>query len=103
MTLTKILFSNNMVRSDDEYLNYLSLGMKVQWAENRVYFPLNNDDREKIIENEKVSKINIKDLSREYKQALLYIVQKISGQTDSDVKRALKQIEKQYNGGAKWQ
>lgn len=103
MTLTKILFSNNMVKSDDEYLNYLALGMKVQWAENRIYFPNNNDDREKIIESEKVSKINIKDLSREYKLSLSYIVQRISGQTDNDVKRVLKQLEKQYDGGAKWQ
>lgn len=101
--LTKILFSSNTLKSDDEYLNYLSLGLRVTWAENRIYFPTTNEDRERIIENEKVSKINIKDLSREYKQSLAYIVQKVSGATDNDVRRALKQLEKTNNGGAKWQ
>lgn len=103
ITLTKILFSNNAQQADDEYLNYLSLGMRVQWAENRIYFPLNTDDREKLIESEKVSKINIKELSREYKQALSYIIQKISGAQDNDVKRIIKQLEKENDGGTKWQ
>ena len=77
--------------------------MKVQWAENRVYFPLNLDDREKLIESEKVAKINIRDLSREYKQALSYIVQKISGAQEGDVKKIIKQLEKEYSGGIRWQ
>lgn len=96
LTLTKILFSNNTEQADDEYLNYLALGMRVQWAANRIYFPLDNNDKEILIENQKVAKINIKNLSKEYKQALTYITEKITGQTNGDAKKAVKQMERIY-------
>lgn len=103
ITMTKILFSNSMDPAEDEYLNYLSLGMRVQWAENRVYFPLNNEDRVRLLESQKVAKINIKDLSRDYKQSLAYVTEKISGEVGDIVKKTMKQIEKDTSGGVKWQ
>lgn len=103
LTLTKVLFSNNTEQADDEYLNYLSLGMRVQWAENRIYFPINNDDRDKLVESEKVAKITLKDLSKEFKQSLCFIAARISGAGDGEVKRVLKQLEKDNDGGSKWQ
>ena len=103
VTMTKILFSNTMSQAEDEYLNYLSLGMKVQWAENRVYFPLNNEDTIKLLESQKVAKINIKDLSRDYKQSLAYVTEKICGEVGDRVKKVIKQIEKDTSGGVKWQ
>ena len=103
ITLTKVLFSNNTYQTDDEYLNYLSLGMRVQWAENRIYFPLDTTDRDVLLESEKVAKINIKDLTKEYKQALAFIIQKMTGTPESDIRKLIKQLEKENDGGTKWQ
>ncbi len=93
LNLTKILFSNNTLEEDDEYLNYLTLGLRVQWAEQRVYFPLDNLDRERIIENEKSQSITLKNISKEYKNALAFITKTILECTDGEVKKAIKLLE----------
>lgn len=76
--LTKVLFSKDILKEDDEYLNLLSLGRKVIWNENyRVYFPLDNGDESVIIENQRVAKIGIRKLSSQYKESLYYIIEDI--------------------------
>lgn len=76
--LTKVLFSKDILKEDDEYLNLLSLGRKVIWNENyRVYFPIDNGDESVIIENQRVAKIGIRKLSSQYKESLYYIVEDI--------------------------
>lgn len=78
ISLTKILFSKDILKEDDEYLNFLSLGKKVIWNENyRVYFPIDNGDESIIIENQRVAKIGIRKLSSQYKESLYYIVEDI--------------------------
>lgn len=78
INLTKILFSKDILKEEDEYLNFLSLGKKVIWNENyRVYFPIDNGDQSVIIENQRVAKICIRKLSQQYKESLYYIVEDI--------------------------
>lgn len=78
MNLTKILFSKDISKEDDEYLNFLSLGKKVIWNKDYVvYFPLENGDQSVIIENQRVEKIAIRKLSSQYKESLYYIIEDI--------------------------
>lgn len=95
--LTKILFSKDMLKEDDEYLTYLSLGTKVIWNDEfRIYLPLDNGDQSVIIENQRVSKTGIKKLSSQYKEALSYVVEDIS--TDAslqEIKKVFKLLEKE--------
>jgi hypothetical protein len=96
MSLTKILFSKEMSIEEDEYLNFLSLGYKIVWNENKIYFPIENGDLSTIYENQRVAKIRFKNLSVEYKDQLGYISEQIledvSGAT---IRRTIKNIEKQ--------
>lgn len=96
MSLTKILFSKEMSIEEDEYLNFLSLGYKIVWNENKIYFPIENGDLSIIYENQRVAKIRFKNLSVEYKDQLGYISEQIledvSGAT---IRRTIKNIEKQ--------
>jgi len=48
--MTKILFSKEVTKEDDDYLNYLSLGSKVMWEDDRIYFPLEMGDKTEIID-----------------------------------------------------
>ena len=75
--LTKVLFAQEVLKEEDEYLNYLSLGYKVIWDENRIYFPIENGDASIIAENQRVAKIKFRRLSGEYKDGLIYICQEI--------------------------
>ena len=96
MSLTKILFSKEMSVEEDDYLNFLSLGYKIVWNENKIYFPIENGDQSVIYENQRVAKIRFKNLSVEYKDQLEYISEQIledvSGNT---IRRTIKNIEKQ--------
>ena len=93
--LTKILFSNKMTQAEDEYLNFLSLGYKINWNNEKIYFPMLSQDRDIIIENQRLSKIKFKGLSQEYKDSLIYLVQEISGEASgNNIKKIIKKLEK---------
>ena len=95
INLTKILFAKEILKEDDDYLNFLSLGYKMIWDEERIYFPIENGDLTVIAENQRVQKIKFKKLSISYKDGLSFIVQQILDQnSDTYVRRAIKIIEK---------
>lgn len=95
MKLTKVLYAKGATKEEDDYLNYLSLGYKVEWEEERVYFPFEVGNQSVIVENQRVAKIKFRKLSNQYKESLIYIVQQILGQDDYfEIKRIFKQLEK---------
>ena len=95
ISLTKVLFSKDMIKEEDDYLNFLSLGCKIIWNENRIYFPIENGDLSVIYENQRVAKIKFKKLSVQYKDGLGYIVEEILGDvSENDIRRTIKSIEK---------
>lgn len=95
MELTKIFFSNQMSKAEDDYLDFLSLGYKIKWNNEKIYFPMNSEDQDIIIENQRLSKIKFKGLSSGYKGALLYLVQEIdNNDSESNIKRTVKLLEK---------
>ena len=95
ISLTKILFSEEMLKEEDDYLNFLSLGYKVIWNEYRIYFPIENGDLSVIYENQRVAKIKFKKLSVQFKDGLVYIAQEILSDTsETTIRRIIKNIEK---------
>lgn len=95
LNLTKILFTKEMLKEDDDYLNFLSLGCRVNWDDERIYFPIENGDLSVITENQRVQKIKFKKLSIQYKDSLEFIVQQILNQkSDSDVRKTIKLLER---------
>lgn len=75
--MTKVLFSKEVSKEDDEYLNYLSLGAKVMWEDERIYFPLEMRDKTAIINNQKVAKVRFENLTSMYKDGMEFIIAKI--------------------------
>lgn len=95
INLTKILFAKEVLKEDDDYLNFLSIGRKVIWDEERIYFPIENGDLSVIAENQRVQKIKFKRLSVQYKDSLSFITQQILNQNnDSYIRKAIKIIER---------
>ena len=84
-----------MLKEEDDYLNFLSLGCKIVWDEERIYFPIENGDLTAISENQRVQKIKFKKLSIQYKDNLGFIVQQIlNKKSDSDIRKTIKMIER---------
>lgn len=92
---TKVLFSKEALKEEDEYLNFLSLGTRVIWTDERIYFPFEVGDQTVIYNNQRVSKIKLKGLSVQYKEQLMYIVGEILGVNSyTEIKKIFKKIEK---------
>lgn len=96
LNITKILFAKDILKEEDDYLNYLSLGYKVIWNEYRIYFPLEMGDQAAMIENQRVEKIKFGNLTQQYKESLLFIIEDIveDSRITRDIKRELKRKEK---------
>lgn len=82
LQLEKVLFSREMLRDEDDYLNYLSRDFKIVWLERKLYFPLENGDQSVIAENQRLGRIRYKQLSPHYKDALAILVEEIMEDTD---------------------
>ena len=66
-----------MLREEEEYFDYLVLGTKAIWNEEKVYFLLENGDLPAIMENQRISKIKFKNLSNEYKANIAFLINDI--------------------------
>lgn len=95
--LTKIIYSKNISKEENDYLNYISLGTKAVWNEDYIlYLPIDNGDQSIIIENQRVSKIGIRKLSNQFKDGLQFIVFDILGEgKEKEIKKAFKLLEKE--------
>lgn len=92
---TKVLFSKDATKEEDDYLNFLSLGSKIIWNEERIHFPFEVGDQTVIYKNQRVSKIKFKKLSTQYKEGLMYITIKILQDIDENIiRRTFKKIER---------
>ena len=95
LNITKVIFSRTASKEDDDYLNYLSLGYKITWNEEIIYFPFEIGDQSVIAENQRVSKIKFRKLSEQYKEALIYICQQILEQNEyQKMKKIFRQLER---------
>ena len=95
INMTKVLFSEEILKEEDDYLNFLSLGLKVVWNEYRIYFPIENGDLSVIHENQRIAKIKFKRLSVQYKDSLCYIATEILDETsEGQIRKVIKAIEK---------
>lgn len=95
MEMTKVLYSKDMSKEEEDYLDYLSLGRKVIWNEYRIYFPIENGDLSVLAENQRISKIKFKRLSTQYKEGLLYLVNDMDRNiSERDIRNAIKMIER---------
>mgnify|MGYP000534368190 CR=1 FL=1 len=93
--MTKVLFSKYMTNEEDEYLNYLSREYRIVWDDVKIYYPFEIGDQSAIIENQRVAKIKFRNLSNQYKESLLFMVEQIVDNVSlNELKKIMKNIEK---------
>lgn len=91
--MKKILFERDFLEEDDEYLNLLSLTYPIDWEEDKIYFPYDQGDLTAIIENQRVTKIKVKNLSEQYRESLFILAQEILPEAKTaEFKKAFKNL-----------
>ena len=94
LPLTKVLFSKEILKSENDYLDYLALGYKVIWNDYKLHFPLEHGDQSAIITNQRVSKIKFGNLTSQYRDSLTFIAEDIQKQiSSSKFKKMMKNEE----------
>lgn len=95
--LTKVYFTTDMTKEEDEYLDYISLGYKVKWDKNIVNFPLELGNYSVTVENQIVSRIKIKRLSGDYRDSLEYLIKLMFSDdvSQKELSQAMKYLEKE--------
>lgn len=96
VTATKIMYLKHITKQDDEYINYLAQGRKVNFNPNDiVYLPFENGDLTIIYENQRVKKIRLKKISEQFKSGVLYVASQIADAKDyRELLKPLKILEK---------
>lgn len=93
--MKKVYFTKKAKTEEDEYFDYVSLGCKVLWDEDRIYFPFEQGDQTTLMENQRISKVKIKKLTQSYKDGLMYLASDlIDPREDGVLRKAYKQLEK---------
>ena len=88
--MTKVLFSQEMLAEEDDYLNFLSFYYSIRWEDNKIYFPCDTNDLSAQIENQRISRIRFKNLSETYKDGLFSLAEDII--QDNKLKPEIKKI-----------
>jgi len=93
ITMTKVLFSRDILQEEDDYLNFLSFYFPITWEKEKIYFPYEEGDSTVIIQNQRISRIVFKDLSQQYRDGLSIIAEQILPEIKSgEWKRVFKKI-----------
>lgn len=91
--ITRIFFTDEISKEEEEYFDYLSLGIKAIWSEEKLFFPLENGDNSAIMENQRISKIKFSNLSNEYKNNIRLIVRDIDDEiAEKTIKNIIKEL-----------
>lgn len=93
--MIKVLFTKYMSSEENEYLDFLSANYNIEWSKDKICFPLEQGDQTAIMENQRVAKIKLRNLSAQYRDNLLIMVSQITENSNlSELRKILKNIEK---------
>lgn len=93
LKMTRIFYSKEMLKEEEEYFDYLALGIRAMWSEEKLYFLLENGDKSAIIENQRIAKIKFKNLSNEYRDNIAFLANDIDSTIgERNIKNIIKNL-----------
>lgn len=95
--LTKVLFSKEMTKEENDFLEFLALGYKIKWDEQIYSFPIEIGNYSVTVENQIISKIKLKGFSDHYKNSLQFLTQMLFNEdvSSKEIGKAIKFLEKE--------
>lgn len=93
--IIKILFSVNMTREENEYLDYLASKHNVTWNETILNFPIEVANYSVTLENQYLSRIKMRKVSSHYKVSLEYYMEVLFGNeiNPNVIRKFIKKLE----------
>lgn len=92
--LVKALYYSDVNTADSKYIDRVSDNLPIEWNPRVVNFPYDQGDLSVNIQNQYANKIDIRLLSKGYKEALTIAVELITGEQVASIKKVMKNVEK---------
>ena len=94
LVLTKLVYYSDINTADSKFIDGLAENLPLLWAHNTINFPYDQGDLSVNIQNQYGNKIDVKNLSKIYKEAIIDTVALITADEKSVLKKVMKNIEK---------
>ena len=89
--MTKVLCRTIIQDKDEKNLDYLSMDRKVVWEDKSIHIPNDGNNIQQIEENQRISRIKIKNTTKEYQNGIIALTQDILDETNQNqIKRNIK-------------
>lgn len=94
--LLKIIFSREMDEADNQYIDYLAVGSKMEWSEKQIFFPVILEDKYVEMDNQLIYRLGLKSMSALYKESLSTLMGMLFYEDikEQEAKRIIKALEK---------
>lgn len=92
--VNKLMFFSDIDSADTKYVENVTANLPVTWGENPYFFPYDQGDLSVNIRNQYSNKLDVRLLSKTYKEALAQTVSKITEEPIANVKKVIKNVEK---------
>lgn len=93
LPVEKALYYSEINSADSKYIDRLSDNLPIKWG-STMNFPYDQGDLSVNIQNQYASKLDLRFLTRHYKEALVTATKIITGEQDGAIRRVIKNIEK---------
>ena len=90
----KILFYSEINSADSKCIDRQSENLPIEWNFATISYPYDQNDISVNIQNQYATKLDLRFLSKQYKQALTTTVRAITGEQDASLKKVIKNIER---------
>ena len=91
----KVIFTKDPNSEESEYLDFITLSYRVKWDDTIIYFPFETADLYAIYQNQRFSKVKFLNLSVEYIESLLLLLEITTDFSKGDLKKAMKFIDRE--------
>lgn len=94
LLVEKALYYSEINSTDSKYINRLSENLPVEWDFTEIGFPYDQNDISVNIQNQYATKLDLRRLSKQYKDALVSTVKIITGEQEGSLRKVVKNIER---------
>lgn len=92
LSLTRVLYVYDIIKEDEDYLDYISMDLKILWNDLTIYLPRTEENNQILEDNQRVYKLRIKKLSPDYQDGIIFITQDIlKEKSEGKIRKSIKE------------
>ena len=92
--MTKVLFSREMLDEENEYLDFVSFYVSIEWSNSKIFFPYDQGISTVFIKNHRTARVRFREFDPTAKDSFMTIAEMIASDVKSgEFKKAFKRLQ----------